>query len=255
MVGLGAGLLFARVNRTLTRGGGIMARVRMGRAALVAMIASLSVPITIGIGENGGLGWQLAFVVAAILILAGPWTSRRRRWVIAKTATATGRLPSRYRLAWWLVVLVVSVEFSMVRAECRARRAGRLPRRSGHGFPVPTRHQCHARPGAGVAESRVGAADPRIRGSHPRVTLRAGLGRRCHRRLDRMAARTGALPGRPGSDRPSQPGSARMICPSESIRRTGGTGPVWTMRPWMVSPLVRPNVSGDVSRRRCRRRG
>ncbi len=114
MVGLGTGLLLARVNRTLTRGGGTIARVRMGRAALVAMIASLSVPIAIGIGENGGLGWQLAFVVAAVLILAGLWASRRRRWARVQPTIATGRLPGRFWLAWWLIVLVVSVEFSIV---------------------------------------------------------------------------------------------------------------------------------------------
>ncbi len=114
MVGIGTGLLLARVNRTLTRGGGALARVRMGRAALVAMIASLSVPVTIGLGENSGLGWQLAFVLAAILIGAGWWASRRRRWVVMPNVDVTGRLPSRYWLAWWLIVLVVSVEFAIV---------------------------------------------------------------------------------------------------------------------------------------------
>ncbi len=114
MVGVGAGLLLARVNRTLTRGGGALARVRMGRAALVAMIASLSVPVIIGLGVNSGLGWQLAFIAAAILIGAGWWASRRRRWVVSESATVSGRLPRRYWLAWWLIVLVVSVEFAMV---------------------------------------------------------------------------------------------------------------------------------------------
>ncbi len=114
MVGLGTGFLLARVNRTLTRGGGTLARVRMGRAALVAMVASLSVPIAIGVGENSGLGWQLAFVVAAILILAGLWASRRRRWVSVQAETAPGGLPGSFWLAWWLIVLGVSVEFSIV---------------------------------------------------------------------------------------------------------------------------------------------
>ncbi|MFO7533317.1 MAG: hypothetical protein R6W93_12710, partial [Candidatus Limnocylindrales bacterium] len=69
--GLGTGLLLAHVNRTLTRGGGPLARVRMARAALVAMVASLSVPLVIGLGENSGIGWQLAFVPAGLLILVG----------------------------------------------------------------------------------------------------------------------------------------------------------------------------------------
>ncbi len=114
MVGLGAGLLLARINRTLTRGGGTLARVRMGRAALVAMIAVISVPIAISIGESSGLGWQLALVVAVVLIAAGLWASRARREVSAQVATEVGRLHGRFWLAWWLIVLAVSVEFSIV---------------------------------------------------------------------------------------------------------------------------------------------
>ena len=112
--GLGTGLLLAHVNRTLTRGGGTLARVRMGRAALVAMVASLSVPLVIGLGENSGLGWQLAFVPAGFLILVGLTMTKGRRDSLPEVSVLAGRLPSRYWLAWWLVVLVVSVEFSIV---------------------------------------------------------------------------------------------------------------------------------------------
>jgi MFS family permease len=114
MVGLGAGFLLATINRTLTRGGGALARVRMGRAALVAMLASISVPIAIGIGEETAIGWRLAFLLVGILILVGLAASRGRRGATIDTATLTGRLPGRYWLAWWLVVLVVSVEFAIV---------------------------------------------------------------------------------------------------------------------------------------------
>jgi MFS family permease len=112
--GLGTGLLLAHVNRTLTRGGGTLARVRMARAALVAMVASLSVPLVIGFGENSGIGWQLAFVPAGLLILVGLGMTRGRRDATPEVTVVSGRLPGRYWLAWWLVVLVVSVEFSIV---------------------------------------------------------------------------------------------------------------------------------------------
>jgi MFS family permease len=112
--GLGTGLLLAHVNRTLTRGGGTLARVRMGRAALVAMVASLSVPLVIGLGENSGVGWQLAFVPAGVLILLGLGMTRGRRDATPEMTVLVGRLPGRYWLAWWLLVLVVSVEFSIV---------------------------------------------------------------------------------------------------------------------------------------------
>jgi MFS family permease len=114
MVGLGTGLLLANLNRTLTRGGGTLARVRMGRAALVAMAGSLSVPLVIGLGENSGLGWQLAFVVAGVLLAVGLWGSRARQATVATAADIAGRLPRGYWLTWWLIVLGVSVEFSIV---------------------------------------------------------------------------------------------------------------------------------------------
>lgn len=114
LIGLGAGLLLASINRTLTRGGGSLAQVRMGRAALVAMLASIGVPIVIGVGEATGIGWQLALVVAASLIAAGLWSSRRGDAGSARGATGHGRLPGRYWLAWALVVLVVSFEFAIV---------------------------------------------------------------------------------------------------------------------------------------------
>lgn len=114
MVGLGAGLLLAGINRTLTRGGGSLARVQMGRAALVAMLATISVPIVIGVGEEIGIGWQLVFLVAALLILTGLWASRSRRAASTRVVETIDRLPGRYWLAWCLVVLVVSVEFAIV---------------------------------------------------------------------------------------------------------------------------------------------
>ncbi|MGD8486978.1 MAG: hypothetical protein PVH07_10105 [Chloroflexota bacterium] len=114
MVGLATGLLLARVNRTLTRGGGALARVRMGRAALVAMFGSMSVPVVIGLGEASGLGWQVALVAAGLLIVAGVLVARGRRWTSTSMTTSAGGLRRSFWLAWWLIVLVVSVEFAIV---------------------------------------------------------------------------------------------------------------------------------------------
>ena len=114
LVGLGAGFLLAHLNRTLTRGGGTLARVRMSRSAMVAMVATICVPIAIGIGENSGLGWHVAFVVAMVLIATGLGASRHRPEVEAWAAETVGRLTRGYWLTWGLVVLGVSVEFSLV---------------------------------------------------------------------------------------------------------------------------------------------
>lgn len=114
MVGVSVGLLLAHVNRALTRGGGALAQVRMSRAALVAMVGSISVPIVIGLGENSGLGWQLAFVVAGGLIVVGLLGTRWREDGRVVAVRHAGRLTKGYWLAWWLLVLVVSVEFAIV---------------------------------------------------------------------------------------------------------------------------------------------
>lgn len=168
MVGLGAGLLLASINRTLTRGGGGLARVRMGRAALVAMVASLSVPVAVGIGENSGAGWQLAFVVAAILIGAGLWTSRRRPDVLGPLVEASGRLPRRYWLAWWLIVLCVSVEFSMV------FWASTLVERQV-GISLADATLVATAFYAGMTTTRVGLSFRAIGGRDPMALIRTGL--------------------------------------------------------------------------------
>jgi hypothetical protein len=168
MVGLGAGLLLANINRTLTRGGGSLARVRMGRAALVAMLASLSVPVAVGIGENSGAGWPLAFVVAGVLIGAGLWTSRRRPDVAGPLRELGGPLPRRYWLAWWLIVLCVSVEFSMVFwASTLVERQVDIS--LGDATLVATAFY------AGMTTTRVGLSFSSIGGREPLTLMRLGL--------------------------------------------------------------------------------
>ena len=114
LVGIGTGLLLARVNRTLTRGGGALARVRMGRAALVAMVGSMAVPLAVGLAEASGLGWQLALVAAGGLLAVGLLAARDRGWAPLPPRVHGGGLGHDFWLAWWLIVLVVSVEFAIV---------------------------------------------------------------------------------------------------------------------------------------------
>jgi MFS family permease len=169
MVGLGTGLLLARINRTLTRGGGTLARVRMGRAALVAMVGSLSVPIVIGLGENSGAGWQLAFIVAGVLIAAGLGAARGRPSAAAASTPASGPLPGRYWLAWCLIVLVVSVEFSMV------FWASTLVERQ-IGISLGDATLVAASFYAGMATTRVGLSFHLVGGRDPVNLMRVGLG-------------------------------------------------------------------------------
>ena len=168
MVGLGTGLLLAHLNRTLTRGGGALARVRMSRSALVAMVATISVPLSISLGEYSGLGWQLAFVVAAGLIATGFWGSRYRVEVESQVAASAGRLSRGYWLTWWLIVLGVSVEFSLVfwAATLVERQAG---------ISLADATLVAASFYAGMATSRVGLSFHAISRRDPIMLMRLGL--------------------------------------------------------------------------------
>lgn len=168
LVGLGTGLLLAHLNRTLTRGGGALARVRMGRAALVAMVATMSVPIVIGIGESSGLGWQMAFVVAVALVATGLAVSRRRPRIAPGTGELVGRLARGFWLTWGLIVLGVSVEFSLV------FWASTLVERQV-GLSLDEATLVAASFYAGMATSRVALSLHLVSGRDPMVLIRLGL--------------------------------------------------------------------------------
>ena len=168
MVGVSVGLLLAHVNRALTRGGGALAQVRMSRAALVAMVGSISVPIVIGLGENSGLGWQLAFVVAGGLIVVGLLGTRWRQDGRVVAVRHVGRLTKGYWLAWWLLVLVVSVEFAIV------FWASTLVERQV-GVSLADATLVAASFYAGMAASRFGLSFAAVGGRDPMMLMRLGL--------------------------------------------------------------------------------
>ncbi|MFV2064312.1 MAG: sugar MFS transporter [Chloroflexota bacterium] len=113
-VGLGGGLLLGHVNQMMAAGGGALARVRIARSTLVAMISSVTVPLVIGIGVATGIGWQLAFVPAALL--AGVALAATRGFVDRPVSSVVerSRLPGYFWVAWLLVMLVVAIEFAAV---------------------------------------------------------------------------------------------------------------------------------------------
>jgi len=168
MVGVSVGLLLAHVNRALTRGGGALAQVRMSRAALVAMAGSISVPIVIGLGENSGVGWQLAFVVAGGLIAIGLLGTRWRQDARVVSVRHVGRLTKGYWLAWWLLVLVVSVEFAIV------FWASTLVERQV-GVSLADATIVAASFYAGMAASRLGLSFTTVGGRDPMMLMRLGL--------------------------------------------------------------------------------
>jgi MFS family permease len=114
VMGLGCGLMIAHVNRTLGSGGDGLGRVRLARANLLSMLGALAVPIVIAAGLGIGAGWQIVVMPAlAILIVAAGYARREPRGVVA-ALVERARLPVGFWVAWTLVVLVVSIEFSIV---------------------------------------------------------------------------------------------------------------------------------------------
>ena len=167
-IGLSVGLLLAHVNRTLTRGGGSLAQIRLSRSGLTAMFGSMSVPVVIGLGENSSLGWQLAFVVAGGLIVVGLWGTRWRQDVAAASFSLAGRLNRNYWLAWWLLVLGVAVEFAFVFwASTLVER--QLEVSLADATLVLTSFYI------GMAATRVGLSVPAIGGRDPITLVRFGL--------------------------------------------------------------------------------
>lgn len=112
--GLGAGLLLSHVNQVMSAGGGALARVRLARSTLVAMLTSVTVPVFIGIGAATGIGWQLALLPAAVLVGIGVIATTGFEERPVQSVVDRSRLPQRFWFAWVLVVLVIAAEFSSV---------------------------------------------------------------------------------------------------------------------------------------------
>jgi fucose permease len=113
-VGFGAGLLLSHVNQIMAAGGGAIARVRLARGTLIAMLASVTVPLFIGLGEASGMGWQLALVPGLALVLAAVAATRHFEERPMDVAVDRARLPASFWTAWILVILVIAAEFAVI---------------------------------------------------------------------------------------------------------------------------------------------
>ena len=113
-VGFGAGLLLGHINQVMTAGGGALARVRLARSTLVAMMMSVTVPLFIGVGEAAGIGWQLALVPAAALVGVASVATRGFEERPTDVVAGQARLRKAFWVAWALLILVIAIEFMTV---------------------------------------------------------------------------------------------------------------------------------------------
>jgi MFS family permease len=115
LVGLGTGTLLGYANAMLAWPGGRLARLRVARANVWAMVSAFVCPVVLAGAVVAGLPWALGLVPAvALLLIVGVDLRAGPRLRSASDAPAGGGLPRPYWLAWSFLVAAVAVEFSIV---------------------------------------------------------------------------------------------------------------------------------------------
>jgi MFS family permease len=116
VVGFGTGTLLGYANAILAQPGGRLARLRVARANVWAMIAAFACPLALASAATLGVPWGFALAPAFALLvsIAIDLRSGPRLETAHVGATTAGRLPSGYWLAWTFLVAVIAVEFSIV---------------------------------------------------------------------------------------------------------------------------------------------
>ena len=115
LVGLGVGTLLGYTNAMLGRPGGRLARVRVARANVWAMVSAFACPVVLAAASGTGLPWALGLVPAlGLLVIVGLDLRAGPRLVLASDTSDGPRLPRGFWLAWTFLVAVIAVEFSIV---------------------------------------------------------------------------------------------------------------------------------------------
>ena len=115
LVGLGAGTLLGYANALLGRPGGRLARLRVARANVWAMVSAFVCPVVLAAASGSGLPWGLGLAPAlGLLVLVGLDLRAGPRLVRASGTSEGARLPTGFWLAWVFLVSVIAVEFSIV---------------------------------------------------------------------------------------------------------------------------------------------
>ena len=116
LIGFGTGTILGYANAVLARTGGRLARLRVARANLWAMVTAFACPIAVASAVRGGLPWGLGILpeLGLLLVLAMDLRGGRRFDRGAEMTAARSRLPSGYWLSWAFLVAAIAVEFSIV---------------------------------------------------------------------------------------------------------------------------------------------
>lgn len=114
LLGLGGGTLGIDVNVRLGRAGGSETRRLLGQANALAMVAAAAAPLAMGLAASGLHAWRVALLLPMVAYLGLASIRPREREVRSTVLAPTSILPGTYWLAWLLLLLSVSIEFSFV---------------------------------------------------------------------------------------------------------------------------------------------
>lgn len=114
LIGLGGGSMGTHLNLYLTRGGGPESRKLMNQANAWSMLTAGAAPVAVGLSASVLGFWRLSLLAAMAAILALTLARPRSGGAAASVRMPKSSLPRRYWLAWMLLFLGVSIEFSFV---------------------------------------------------------------------------------------------------------------------------------------------
>lgn len=114
MLGLGGGTLGIDVNVRLGRAGGSETRRLLGQANALAMVAAAAAPLAMGLAASGLHAWRVALLLPMVAYLGLAAIRPREPEVRSTVLAPTSTLPGSYWLAWLMLLLSVSIEFSFV---------------------------------------------------------------------------------------------------------------------------------------------
>jgi fucose permease len=115
VLGTGAGIVLGYANAELAEPGGSRSRLRLARANVWAIVAAFTAPLIVAVCVSAGVGWWVGLAPSlALLAVLAVDLDGARAVSEAGDGSAIGRLPTAFWLAWWFVVSVVALEFSIV---------------------------------------------------------------------------------------------------------------------------------------------
>jgi MFS family permease len=114
LMGLGGGTLGTQVNVRLGRAGGAESRRLMGQANAWAMVAAAAAPVAIGLAASELHDWRVALLAAVVGLVAITLIRPRASGSPSLVRIPRSSLPAPYWMAWLVIVLGVSIEFSFV---------------------------------------------------------------------------------------------------------------------------------------------